>query len=197
MAERLRRAQCLSRSGVTPSESAGAVEHARRQPEGMGARADDRVVALEPFAVEEGEGLRPGGHRFLDPSNRKWGRAERSHATRRPSRRRRSAPYWPPPAAISAACSNGWIFRSPLPSPLAPPRLIQKFNPLSSAASSGTAGRRVSANTFRGCSSTAKMCIRRLTYDNRSHPVLRLCRFIGSCRERQAFTGPAQRYPGL
>ena len=51
-------------------EGARAVEHARRQPEAMGARADDRVVALEPFAVEEGEGLRPGGHGRFDPSGR-------------------------------------------------------------------------------------------------------------------------------
>jgi hypothetical protein len=37
------------------------------------------VVALEPFAVEEGEGLRPGGH-HLDPSEGKLGRIERSGA---------------------------------------------------------------------------------------------------------------------
>ena len=60
-------------------ESAGAVEHARRQPEAVRARADDWGVAIEPIAVEEGEGLRPGGHRFLDPSGGKW--AERSVRT--------------------------------------------------------------------------------------------------------------------
>jgi hypothetical protein len=25
---------------------------------------DDRMIAFEPVAVEKGEGLRPGGHRF-------------------------------------------------------------------------------------------------------------------------------------
>ena len=53
------------------------------------------------------------------------------------------------------------------------------------------------ASTIRGCSSATEMCIRRLAYDNRSHPVLRLRRFIGSRCEWQAFTGPAQRYPAL
>ena len=42
------------------------------------------------------------------------------------------------------------------------------------------AWRHVSANTIRGCSSATKMCIRRLAYDNRSHPVLRLWGLIGS-----------------
>ena len=47
-------------------EGARAVEHARAQPKGVRARADERMVALEPFAVEKGEGLRPGGHwRFI------------------------------------------------------------------------------------------------------------------------------------
>ena len=55
--------------GRDPLEGARAVEHARTQPEGVGARPDDGMVALEPFAVEKGEGLRPGGHRLLDPRN--------------------------------------------------------------------------------------------------------------------------------
>ena len=54
--------------GRHPFEGARPVEHARAQPEGVRAGPDDRVVALEPLAIEEGEGLRPGGHRLLDPS---------------------------------------------------------------------------------------------------------------------------------
>ena len=51
--------------GRHPLEGARPVEHARAQPEGVRAGPDDRVIAFEPFAIEEGEGLRPGGHRFL------------------------------------------------------------------------------------------------------------------------------------
>ena len=51
--------------GRHPFEGARPVEHARAQPEGVRPRPDDRVVAFKPFAIEEGEGLRPGGHRFL------------------------------------------------------------------------------------------------------------------------------------
>ena len=48
-------------------ESARAVEYARPQPESMRARADDRGVALDPAAVEEGESLRPCGHGIRSP----------------------------------------------------------------------------------------------------------------------------------
>ena len=65
--------------GRHPLEGARAVEHARRQPEAMGARADDRGVALEPFAVDESEGLRPGGHGRFDP---RAGVADRKRAGR-------------------------------------------------------------------------------------------------------------------
>ena len=40
-----------------PLEGARAVEHARAEPEGVRAGADDRVIAFEPFAIEKGEGL--------------------------------------------------------------------------------------------------------------------------------------------
>ncbi len=50
--------------GRHPFEAARPVEHARAQPEGVRASPDDRMVALEPLAIEESEGLRPGGHRF-------------------------------------------------------------------------------------------------------------------------------------
>jgi hypothetical protein len=51
--------------GRHPFEGARPVEYARAQPEGVRAGPDDRMIAFEPVAIEEGEGLRPGGHRFL------------------------------------------------------------------------------------------------------------------------------------
>ena len=40
-------------------EGARAVEHRRAEPDGVGARAHDRHIALVPIAFEEGPGLRP------------------------------------------------------------------------------------------------------------------------------------------
>ncbi len=55
----------LVQIGRHPFEGARPVEYTRPQPEGVRASPDDRMIAFEPFAIEEGEGLRPGGHRFL------------------------------------------------------------------------------------------------------------------------------------
>ena len=41
--------------GRHPVEGARPVEHARSEPEGVGARADDRIVALKPLAIEKSE----------------------------------------------------------------------------------------------------------------------------------------------
>ena len=67
--------------GRHPLEGARAVEHARAQPEGVRARPDDRVVALEPFAIEEGEGLRPGGHGLLIHRTAQTGGSRRAPRT--------------------------------------------------------------------------------------------------------------------
>ena len=72
LAERLSRAQCLSRSGVTPSKARAPSNTLEPSQKAWVRAPDDRGVALEPFAVEKGEGLRPGGHGFLDPLGGKW-----------------------------------------------------------------------------------------------------------------------------
>ena len=67
-------------------ESPRAVEDAGAQPEGVRARPDDRAIALDPFAVEIGESLRPGGHRSRtcgscgngEPDNRRFVRLQSS-----------------------------------------------------------------------------------------------------------------------
>ena len=61
-AERLTRSQCRSRSGIDALEHAGAVEHRRAEPGGVGARADDGRIALVPRAVEPVPGLRIPSH---------------------------------------------------------------------------------------------------------------------------------------
>ena len=54
-AERTTRAQCRSRSGITPSKDAGAVEDQGALPGAVVGGAHDRQVAVVPASVEPGE----------------------------------------------------------------------------------------------------------------------------------------------
>src|SRR5208337_3879306 len=68
-------------------EGPRAVEHARAEPEGVGARANEGRVALDPLAVEKGESLRPGGHsvRALGPGTERGGARQSPFCVRQSS----------------------------------------------------------------------------------------------------------------